>query len=145
MIFYLDTSALVKKYFKEAGSADVISKWKEASALATSSVAYAESIACFFRKKRETNIRKNIFSSLIDSFQQDWKSFISVEVNNDLNQMIDRIIALYPLRGFDAIHLVSALIISEATPEGLTFGCFDKVLLEAATSEGLNTFPEEIE
>jgi len=45
MILYLDTSALVKKYFKETGSDEVISKWQEATGIITSSVAYAESLA----------------------------------------------------------------------------------------------------
>jgi len=39
MILYLDTSALVKKYFREAGSSRVILHWKKAGAIATSSIA----------------------------------------------------------------------------------------------------------
>ncbi len=31
MILYLDTSALVKRYFKEPHSNDLLSKWKEAT------------------------------------------------------------------------------------------------------------------
>jgi PIN domain nuclease of toxin-antitoxin system len=51
MILYLDTSALLKKYFKESGSSEVISEWKKADAIATSMVAYAETMAAVFRKK----------------------------------------------------------------------------------------------
>lgn len=53
MILYLDTSALVKKYFKEPGSIEVIAKWKQATEIATSSVAYAELTASVYRKQRE--------------------------------------------------------------------------------------------
>ncbi len=145
MILYLDTSALLKKYFKEVGSTDVISMWKGAMAIATSCVAYAETMASLYRKKREANINEDTFKTIINSFHQDWKTFICVEVNNDLNETIDKIVALHPLRGFDAIHLASALIIHEIVPEDFLFGCFDRRLFEAAKSEGMNTVPAKIE
>ena len=83
MILYLDTSALLKKYFKEYASTDVISMWKEAMAIATSSVAYAETMASLYRKKREVTMDESVFSSILNSFHRDWQSFISVEVNNN--------------------------------------------------------------
>ena len=145
MILYLDTSALVKKYFKETGSNDVISLWKKSTAIATSSVAYAETIASFYRKKREGYIREKLLKTTIDVFKKDWNSFVRIEANDDLNERIDKLIALHPLRGFDAIHLASALIIHETVSESFLFACFDKRLLHAALSEGLNTFPVKIE
>jgi predicted nucleic acid-binding protein len=137
MILYLDTSALVKKYFREAGSSKVIAQWKKAGAIATSSIAYAETMASFYRKKREANIRLEVFHTLVDSFQQDWQSLICVQVNDDLNDMIDKVLSHHPLRSFDCIHLASALILHGATAEELLFGCFDKTLVQAAAAEGL--------
>ena len=145
MILYLDTSALLKKYFKEYASTDVISMWKEAMAIATSSVAYAETMASIYRKKREVTMDKSVFSNILNSFHRDWQSFICVEVNNNLNETIDKLVAIYPLRGFDAIHLASAIIINEKVSEDFVFTCFDNRLLIAANSEGLNTFPEKLE
>jgi predicted nucleic acid-binding protein len=113
MILYLDTSALLKKYFKEPGSIEVISRWKEAKGIVTSSVAYAETMASFYRKKREVNIRGKVFGKILNSFQRDWTSFIRVEVTDDLNESIDEIVGRYSLRGFDSIHLASALIVQE--------------------------------
>ena len=40
MILYMDTSALLARYFKGPGSMEVISKWKEADGIVISSVAY---------------------------------------------------------------------------------------------------------
>jgi len=145
MILYLDTSALVKKYFKETGSADIISLWKESIAIATSSIAYAETMASFFRKKREADISEKTINKTVDIFQKDWESFVRITATNDLNANIDRLIALHPLRGFDAIHLASALIVNERVPETFLFACFDKRLLKAAITEGLKTFPAKIE
>jgi len=53
VILYLDTSALVKLYVQEVGSADVNDWLKDADAAATSWVAYAEARAAFARGLRE--------------------------------------------------------------------------------------------
>ena len=126
MILYLDTSALLKKYFQEPESAVVIDRWKEATGIVTSSVAYAETLASFYRKNREVTIHAKTFAEILDSFQRDWKSFIRVEVSDDLNETIDKIVRDYPLRGFDAIHLASALIIHKNVSENFLFACYDK-------------------
>jgi len=141
MILYLDTSALLKKYFKETGSSDIISIWKKSDAIITSSVAYAETMATIFRKKRETNVDESIFMSVIKTFQKDWLTFITVEVKDDLNKLINKIVASHPLRGFDAVHLASALTLHDAIHDIMVFACYDKRLLKAAKGEGLQTLP----
>lgn len=141
MILYMDTSALLKKYFKERGSNQVVSGWKNADGIVISSVAYAETVASIYRKKREIGGKAEKLVRVLNSFQKDWKSFIRVEVNDNLNQTIDRIVASHPLRGFDAIHLASALMTHEKLPEDFYFACFDHRLLAAARMEGLQTLP----
>ena len=141
MILYLDTSALVKKYFTESGSTDVISLWRNASAIITSSVLYAETMASFHRKKRETGMDGSIFNPIVSSFRADYETLTLVQVGREVNSIVDRIVPLHPLRGFDAIHLASALVIQRNLSESLLFVCFDQRLLDAARAEGLDTFP----
>ena len=141
MILYLDTSALVKRYFQEPYSDDVISRWKSATQIVTSFVAYAETMASMYRKKREADLADALIRKIADSFHRDWEGFIRVEVNGELNGYIDRVVEGYPLRGFDAIHLASAMVIHERLPEDFVFACFDDRLASAAQSEGLETFP----
>lgn len=141
MILYLDTSALVKRYFYEPYSDDIISRWKSATQIVTSFVAYAETMASLYRKKRESDLADTVILKTIDSFHHEWKSFIRVEVNDALNGYIDRIVKKYPLRGFDAIHLASAIVIHERLSEDFLFACFDDRLTSAAQLEGLEIFP----
>jgi predicted nucleic acid-binding protein len=141
MIVYFDTSALVKKYFMETGSAHVISMWKKADGVVTSSVAYAETMAAFHRKYREAKLPKSSFTVLVESFKRDWASFHRVELTDDLNEFIDKLVRYYPLRGFDAIHLASALVVHQKLEEDFLFLCFDEQLLRFAKKEGLNTSP----
>lgn len=144
MIVYLDTSALVKRYFKESYSDEVISKWTGATEIISSSVAYAETLASFYRKKREARIKDNRFRRIVDLFGTEWKSFIRVEVSDELNRYIERAIEKYPLRGFDAIHLASAMITRERLREDYLFVCFDRSLNQSAQKEGLDTFPHHL-
>lgn len=141
MILYLDTSALVKRYFREPFSDEIISKWQSAEQVVTSSVAYAEAKASIYRKRREEALERKSIQTVLDAFHRDWKSFIRVEVTDELNGYIDRAVEEYPLRGFDAIHLASAMVIHERLPEDFLFACFDDRLARAARSEGLETFP----
>jgi predicted nucleic acid-binding protein len=144
VILYLDTSAIVKKYFKEDFSEKVITLWKEARAIVTSSVAYAETMASFHRKKREAPVKEKLFERVANAFRRDWQTFICVETNNDLNELIDHLVGHYALRGFDAIHLASALVVYGRLPEDFLFVSFDQRLIQAARAEDLNTFPSDL-
>ena len=141
MIFYLDTSALVKKYFKEKNTAEVISAWKSSLGIATSVVAYAELLAAVYRKARETHVKKSIIANVVRLFHADWSSFIIVEVDNRLNETIRRVIDNHDLRGFDAIHLASAVTIGSAVADKFLFACYDERLRHAAQAENLETLP----
>lgn len=141
MILYLDTSALLKRYFKEPYSNELLAKWKEATQIITSSVAYAETMASFYRKKREVDLSSKVFNELVNSFHLDWEAFIRVEVNEGINETVHKVVVRHPLRGFDAIHLASAIITHERINEAFLFACFDQKLINSAQIEGLATFP----
>jgi predicted nucleic acid-binding protein len=142
MILYLDTSALVKRYFEEKYSVEVITAWKSALAISTSAVAYAELVAAVYRKAAEVRVKKSLIQKIMGAFQEDWPSFIIVEVDNRLNETIHKVIANYNLRGFDAIHLASALAVGSAIADDFLFACYDERLRQAARAEGLNTMPQ---
>lgn len=138
MILYLDTSALVKKYVDEPFSDLVIDHCRMAEEIATSSVAYAETLATFYRKQRESAMTVSSLWQILDALRKDWSRFIRVEVNDGLNGLIEQVIERHPLRGFDAVHLASALLIHDRLPNEVAFACFDLRMAEAARKEGLN-------
>ena len=139
MILYLDTSALVKKYFDEKHSSEVISAWKSSQGIATAAVAYAELLAAVYRKASQVKANKVRIEKVVDVFKEDWTTFIIVEVDPRLNETIQYLIARYGLRGFDAIHLASALTVAPAIPDDFLFACYDDRLNPAARAEGLQT------
>ncbi len=142
MILYLDTSALVKRYFEEKYSTEVITAWESALAISTSAVAYAELAAVVYRKAAEARVKKSLIQKVISAFHEDWSSFVIVAVDNRLNETIHKVIVNHNLRGFDAIHLASALAVSSVITDDFLFACYDERLRQAAQGEGLNTMPQ---
>lgn len=140
MILYLDTSAILKRYFQESFSEEVSAKWKQSEMIVTSSVAYAETMATISRKQKEADIDNKVIQKTIQAFQMDWSGFIRVEVTDDLNEYINNVLQKHPLRGFDAIHLASALVIYEKFPRTFFFACFDQRLNQTARLESLPSF-----
>ncbi len=139
MILYLDTSAIVKKYFAEQGSKTVVSLWKNSEAVASSFVAYSETLCAIYRKQRESAVTLDVdFSKIIADFEKDWKKFIKIAVNDSLNKIIGKIARNHRLRGFDAIHLASALILKSNIDSNILFACHDNLLLQSAIREGLS-------
>lgn len=137
MILYCDTSAIIKRYVEEEGTAAVDSLWSEALEIATSVVAFAETVAAFSRKLREGVLTEKEYTEAIRIFKSDSDSFIFISITSELNRTIERLVRQYPLRGFDAIHLSSAMIFKGRGSVPVQFACFDHSLNKAARKEGL--------
>lgn len=137
MILYLDTSALVKLYVNEAGSRQVKKLAAESAALATSVVAYSETRAAFARLVREGVSVEKRHRERLKQFNIDWEAYLRVELGHALARVAGEIAEAYALRGFDAIHLASALWLNDTAGGRLRFAAFDTRLREAAERAGL--------
>jgi len=137
MIAYLDSSALVKLYIQEPGSSEVRALINEARIVATSRVACIEVRAGFARKLREGELLQKEYNQVVEDFKEDWEKYFVVEVSEDVARLGGRLVEKHPLRGFDAIHLASALLLKERANLEVFFSCFDKRLKTAARAEGL--------
>lgn len=134
---YLDTSALIKRFVEEKGSSRVQSMVESGEAVATAKIAYAEVFSGLTRKMREGNLAKVQYDLACRQFETDWPAYIRVELNDDLLFLARDLIRRHGLRGFDAVHLASALTLKSALDEAVTFAAADRRLLRAAATEGL--------
>jgi predicted nucleic acid-binding protein len=139
VIAFLDTSVLVTKYVREAGSARFARLWETDVKMAVSAVAYAEAAAVIHRKHREGSISIEQSASMGESLKGDGATFIVTDVTELLHPYLDHLLANHPLRGFDAIHLASAMLLSRQCEEEVVFLSADRRLGEAAESEGFRT------
>jgi predicted nucleic acid-binding protein len=139
LILYLDTSALVKLYAEEEGTETVERAVEEAEAVAASVVAYAEARAAIARKLREGVFSRENRDDAVEALDEDWVTFEKPEVTDALVLDAGDLAEEHALRGFDALHLASALLVREAYAEQgdgeteVVFLCFDSSLTRAAT------------
>lgn len=141
MILYLDTSALVKLYVRETTSGKTRTLVDRAEAVATSVVTYAEARATFARLLRNKSSSDRRHRERIDKLNLDWDKFLRIELSPALVRLSGETAEFYGLRGFDAIHLASALWLRDQSPAALSFVAFDQRLVEAAKRSGLPLAP----
>ena len=138
MILYLDTSALVKLYVQERGSAQVRAHVGTADAIATSVVAYAEARAAFARLRRERPASGKRHRERVGQLDRDWDQYARVELIATVVRSAGELTEQHRLRGFEAIHLASALWLKSAHTDDLAFLAFDQALTAAAKAAGLS-------
>ncbi len=141
---YLDTSALIKRFIAEKGSPLVQILVKRKGPIATAKVAYAEVYAGLTRKLREGHLADAQYALACRQFEADWQAYIRVELHDDTLFLARDLIRRHPLKGFDAIHLASAISLKNALGEDITFAAADERLLRAAEAEDLKTLHVEI-
>lgn len=137
MITYLDTSAMIKLYIDEPGAKEVKKITEEAKLVSTSRVAYVEARAGIARKFREGDLGEDEYKKVVEDLEKDWGNYFIVEVSERVAKFGGELTDRHPLRGFDAIHLASALLLVNKIRSTILFSCFDEKLKEAAQAEGL--------
>jgi uncharacterized protein len=137
MVVYLDTSSLVKLYVEEDESPWMCELIRSSKVVATSIVAYAEARAAFARRFREKAFSREEYDRLKDFFEKDWNDYLIITVTDDLVKLAAILAEKHALRGFDSIHLASAVILQREIASQVLFSCFDDQLQKASAVQGL--------
>jgi predicted nucleic acid-binding protein len=139
-MLYLDTSALVKLYVDEEEGVELVHQAvREAEGIATSTIAYAEARASLARKQREGTFSSDELRGVVSDLDDDWPNYTRLDTANFVSLRAGKLAELHELRGFDSIHLASALRPSEMF-EDLRFLAFDSRLTTAARNASLNLY-----
>ncbi len=132
MIGYLDTSALVKRYFEEEGTGNINSLLAKGGIHATSMLTYAEMLAVFARKKKARDLSTAEYAKVVRQFEAEWKQLHVVGLKDDMLPLIRRVVTKFHLRGADGVHLASALYLEHNIREKVMMVASDAELLAAA-------------
>lgn len=143
MILYLDTSALVKLYVEEDGGDTVRSYVRQVQAVATAKIAFVEACSAFSRAKREEMLSGPSYHHLMDRLHYDWKRYMIVEISDELIKTAGEMVEEFSLRGFDAIHLASAIFLRQQTGQKVLAACWDVRLWIALKKSGFELIPDE--
>ena len=141
-IYYLDASALVKRYVNETGSNWIRSLLERQPLLFSSRMVIIEVISAFARRKREGSLSSAEFTTARNALRSDClNEYHIIPPSMEIIDLASELLAIYPLRAYDAVHLATALtaqqfLVTRAYP-ALTFLAADNRLNSAASSAGL--------
>jgi uncharacterized protein len=127
----------VKRYVVEIGSDHVLRLMRSDELIATATIAYAETYSALTRRRRERALSSAGYDRLCTRFEDDWQTLVRVELDRDVLASARALIQRHALRGFDGIHLASALHLHREVADPVTFVAADERLLRAAVAEGL--------
>ena len=142
MIVYLDASALVKRYVAETGSAAVGKLIDQAEALGTSVMSRAEVSAAFAKAVRLKFVTRDAAASAMKQFAADWPHFIRLQLTENLVARAASLAWEQGLRGYDAVHLATALVWHETVGQAVYVATFDRQLWQGAQATGLIAWPK---
>ncbi|MGL5065126.1 MAG: type II toxin-antitoxin system VapC family toxin [Microcoleus sp.] len=143
-IYFLDTSALVKRYVPEIGSDWVLSITDPTigNDLAISQITWVELHSAFARRLRDGSLLTDRFDLILQKVREDFENeYRVIDVDRTLIETAGELVMQHPLRAYDSIQLASALQVQSAIvaiPETqLIFVSADNRLLNIAQLEGL--------
>jgi predicted nucleic acid-binding protein len=142
-VFYLDSSAAVKRYVNEPGT-----PWMQSicdhpdNALALAQIGLVEIAAGLASKHRQGLLRTDLYEGLLLDLRRDARDqYLLVDIDQAIVDQAMQLTRLRKLRGYDAVHLACALFLNGTlTGKGLpalTLLSADRELLAAASDEGL--------
>ena len=108
---YLDTSAMLKRYVDEAGSAWLRHKISSASSLVSSQLSIVE-ISAFNRRVREGSLSLTDYQRIRDIFFEDCCTMYQiVAITTTVIETACQLLENHILRGSDAVHLATAVVV----------------------------------
>ncbi len=145
-IYYLDTSAIMKRYRTEIGS-DVVDEifdgLTDSDELATSYLTLLEVNSAATRLLKGRVIAQSVYRRILSRFTLDIfnDAVTLLPIQNELIDSAIDIAGEYALRSLDALHFASALIAirMSSDSQGLFMVSADRELLEACESYGILT------
>lgn len=145
--YFLDTSALVKRYVREQGSTSILDLAEpgKGNELLIAAITEVELCSALQRRRRENDLSVQDAANAYRWFREDCIAQYRIRVlDSAIIATAVRLLEAHPLRAYDSIQLSSCL---EATASrvargmsAVTFISADEALQRCAAAEGLSVF-----
>jgi hypothetical protein len=142
-VYFIDSSALIKRYVNEVGSAWILELFnsKSDNKIFIAAITGVEIIAAIARKSRSGSISSTNITILCNQFRNDYHAdYQIVEITNDIIALGMILAETYSLRGYDTVQLAAACAINTlciTNNISLTFVSADKELNIAVLGESI--------
>ena len=104
---YFDTSALIKRYVRESGSARVVSLLRRHDLL-SSAITPIEVMSALSRKRRDRELSEEDFAVTVSRVQTERTRWELIEIGAPVLSRAEEIVqGSLPMRALDAVHLAS--------------------------------------
>lgn len=145
-VFFLDTSAIVKRYIQEKGSAQIwsITRPQPRVRVVLSRITWVETLSALSRLHREGRLSKDSLQEATAALGYHFESeYRIVEIDKLVIALAGQLVRQHTLRAYDAVQLASAVRFQRKSlalqAMRLTLITADNQLLAAAKAEGLPT------
>ena len=115
--YFLDSSALVKRYVPETGSAWIraLSAQETGNSLFIARITWVEVLSALARREREGSLTPTDKTLILQRFRSDLNNqYQVIELDSTLAQTAGQLVGQYPLRAYDAVQLASVLLLQPA-------------------------------
>lgn len=141
MLYYLDSSALVKLYIREAGTERMLAlaARKAGHQLVVLALAQVELRLAFRRRQRAGEMGDQFADELLAAFQRHLESkFVRQVLTDAILDLACELLDQHRLTSFDALQLAGYFAVKTAAGNEVpVFACADHELLAAAEAEGV--------
>ena len=135
---YFDTSALIKRYVSEKGSARVVSLLRRHDLL-SSAITPVEVMSALCRRKRNGELSDEDFAVTLSRVQGERTRWELVELGPTVLSRAEEIVqGIVPMRSSEAIHVASLVTFQAASGTRIPFVTGDERQREAAAYIGLD-------
>ena len=145
MILYADSSALAKRYVSEPGSREVEALLRGAEVVGTGLITRAELSAAVASLVRTRSLERTEGEAILRVFRRHWSELTAIQLTEAVVAEADNLAWDQGLRGYDAVHLASAMSWQRGLDRDVMLATFDVDLWQAGQSLGLQVWPEGLE
>jgi predicted nucleic acid-binding protein len=130
---YFDTSALIKRYVRETGSAQVVALLRRHDLL-SSAITPVEIMSALGRRRRDRDLSEQAFNATVNRVRSERLHWELIEVGETVLSRAEEIVqGSVPMRSLDAVHIASLMAFQSASGIRCPFVTSDGRQRDAAT------------
>lgn len=136
-MLYCDTSALLKLYIDEAGTAQMRTLCASKLTIFVAEITWAEMRAALAQRIRLNLTPQSTADAALDRLRTEWVQFSKIPIGRELIEKAGDFAAGFGLRAYDSVQLAAGHEMQLALAGQMQWCCYDKQLNAAAQLLGM--------